>query len=471
MPRNHPRRSGAGLPEVAGYPGRPASKAGRTQREFRQRELLAYIDFFDSVESKPLTDEQRKAAVIMETAAWLIAAAGSGKSSTVVAKIGYAIKTGLCQPNEILAVVFNRNAREELEARLTKRLPEHGPRSPPAPSTSWARTSSPRSKAEQPRTPAPWEDGPRPAPPSLSAWWKVCSTIQNSSATGCSFAPSVSGPTGNWLSSVRRRVSDRYLREVGEERDGHRGILTLNGELVRSMEEVAIANWLYLNGVNYQYERAYEFETADRQHRQYFPDFYYPDIELYHEHFALDDNGKPPPLLKGDYEQGVIWKRALHTDKGTALIETTSAMYRQGELFAHLKQELESRGVVFHHACQRNPGSSQPEADQVRPVPANLHHASEIEWVLTRSPADQGRRAARSLAGNGVSEGLESSGNAIKRRWSPRASSTTRTWCDGRPVWSRSSNCLPWKAKQSVEVSTSGGAKRLRQKAVRISVY
>ena len=138
------------------------------------------------------------------------------------------------------------------------------------------------------------------------------------------------------------------MREVGEEREGHRGILTLNGELVRSMEELAIANWLFLNGVNYQYEQAYEFETADREHRQYFPDFYYPDIELYHEHFALDDDGKAPPLFKGDYEQGVLWKRALHTDKGTVLFETTSAMYRRGELFDALKAELVQRGIVFH---------------------------------------------------------------------------------------------------------------------------
>ena len=181
-----------------------------------------------------------------------------------------------------------------------------------------------------------------------------------------------------------QRDYDRYLREVGEERDGHRGILTLNGELVRSMEEVAIANWLYLNRVNYQYERSYEFDTADRQHRQYFPDFYYPDIDLYHEHFALDDNGKPPPLFKGDYEQGVIWKRALHTDKGTALIETTSAMYRQGELFAHLKHELESRGI----AIQPRPVKeildrlNQKQNKNLRHIPANLHHASEIEWIL-----------------------------------------------------------------------------------------
>jgi DNA helicase IV len=313
---------------------------------FVKRELLAHIDFFDLVERKPLTDEQRKAAVILEDRNLLIAAAGSGKSSTVVAKIGYAIKTGLCQPNEILAVVFNRNAREELEVRLAKRLPEHGSQVAACTFHKLGKEIIAEVEGKQP-TPAPWEDSPQTSAafierlveglldnPEFLSHWLLFRTV-------------CFRPNRELAQFKDQRDYDRYLREVGEERDGHRGILTLNGELVRSMEEVAIANWLYLNGVNYQYERPYQFETADRQHRQYFPDFYYPDVDLYHEHFALDDNGKPLPLFKGDYEQGVIWKRALHTDKGTALIETTSAMYRQGELFTHLKHELESRGVVF----------------------------------------------------------------------------------------------------------------------------
>lgn len=313
---------------------------------FVKTELLTHIDFFDSVESKPLTDEQRKAAVIMEDRNLLIAAAGSGKSSTVVAKIGYAIKTGLCQPNEILAVVFNRNAREELEARLAKRLPEQGSLVAACTFHKLGKEIIAEVEGKQP-TPAPWEDSPQSSAAFIERL--VDGLIDDSEFLGhwLLFRTVCFRPNRELAQFKDQRDYDRYLREVGEERDGHRGILTLNGELVRSMEEVAIANWLYLNGVNYQYERAYEFETADRQHRQYFPDFYYPDIDLYHEHFALDDNGKPPPLFKGDYEQGVIWKRALHSDKGTALIETTSAMYRQGELFTHLKNELESRGIVF----------------------------------------------------------------------------------------------------------------------------
>jgi DNA helicase IV len=319
---------------------------------FVRKELLTHIDFFDSVESRPLTDEQRKAAVIMEDRNLLIAAAGSGKSSTVVAKIGYALRTQFCQPGEILAVMFNSNAREELAARLARRLPGHGEQVACRTFHKLGKDIIAEVEGKQP-TPAPWEDSPQTSANFIEGLIEELSHDPGFLADWVLFRTVCFRPNRELAQFKDQRDYDRYLREVGEERDGHRGILTLNGELVRSMEELAIANWLYLNGVTYEYERAYEYETADREHRQYLPDFYFPDIGLYHEHFALDDDGKAPPLFKGDYEQGVLWKRALHADKGTLLFETTSAMYRRGELFDALKAELEHRGIIFQPRSQQ----------------------------------------------------------------------------------------------------------------------
>ena len=80
----------------------------------------------------------------------------------------------------------------------------------------------------------------------------------------------------------------------GYDRDGTPYIRTLQGERVKSLEECVIADWLFYNGVTYDYERRYEFDTATDTHRQYRPKFYYPDAGLYHEHFALDANGQRP---------------------------------------------------------------------------------------------------------------------------------------------------------------------------------
>ncbi|MDF5946859.1 hypothetical protein P4129_08060 [Pseudomonas aeruginosa] len=76
------------------------------------------------------------------------------------------------------------------------------------------------------------------------------------------------------------------------------GTYTLDGKYVRSMEECMIANWPFYNGVPYEYEPPYPHDTATAEHRQYHPDFFYPTLNLYHEHFALDGNGQPLPTSR-----------------------------------------------------------------------------------------------------------------------------------------------------------------------------
>lgn len=61
--------------------------------------------------------------------------------------------------------------------------------------------------------------------------------------------------------------------------------LTCRGETVKSREEQLIADWLFFNGVNYQYEASYKVATADAQHSQYHPDFYYRAWSWGRSHF------------------------------------------------------------------------------------------------------------------------------------------------------------------------------------------
>jgi DNA helicase-4 len=47
---------------------------------------------------------------------------------------------------------------------------------------------------------------------------------------------------------------------------------TIQGETVKSLEEFLMANFLFLNGIEYEYERPYEHDTSDQHHRQYKPE-------------------------------------------------------------------------------------------------------------------------------------------------------------------------------------------------------
>jgi DNA helicase-4 len=62
------------------------------------------------------------AALIFEDANLVVAAAGSGKSSCIVAKIGFALKNDLFQEHEILALAYNKAAAEGLQERLNEKL-------------------------------------------------------------------------------------------------------------------------------------------------------------------------------------------------------------------------------------------------------------------------------------------------------------------------------------------------------------
>ena len=69
-----------------------------------------YKPLFENLEAFPLSNQQIRAAIINEDRNLLIAAAGSGKTSTIVAKAIYLICSGSALPNEILTLAYNKGS-------------------------------------------------------------------------------------------------------------------------------------------------------------------------------------------------------------------------------------------------------------------------------------------------------------------------------------------------------------------------
>ncbi len=306
------------------------------------------LSLFDTLETTPLTMEQRRAVICFDSKLLLVAAAGSGKTATMVAKAAYAIATGIAKPHEILMLAFNADAAEELQQRLDKRLAQYPDANNIECRTfhSFGLSVVGEATGSKPR-PAPWlESGQDIA--------KVVSLMQALDQTDAAFHSTLmlvrtvfSRPIGGMPGSSSPSQSD----------DDE--LLTSRGEKVKSREEQLIADWLYFHWVDYRYEAPYPFDTADAKHSQYHPDFYYPQIQLFHEHFALDAHGVPPKEFK-DYAQGVTWKRALHQHHQTDLFETTSHTLRCGEGLPALQHALESRGVVLKPDPDRIPTGRPP---------------------------------------------------------------------------------------------------------------
>ena len=86
------------------------------------KELRESKAFFDKVEKSPLTDEQARAVVCFDNRVLLVASAGSGKTSTMVAKAGYALAKGYFTADRMLLLAFNNDAAAELRERIKERL-------------------------------------------------------------------------------------------------------------------------------------------------------------------------------------------------------------------------------------------------------------------------------------------------------------------------------------------------------------
>tara|TARA_Y100000590_G_C15712223_1_gene1010669 strand:+ start:113 stop:2719 length:2607 start_codon:yes stop_codon:yes gene_type:complete len=121
---------------------------------------------------------------------------------------------------------------------------------------------------------------------------------------------------------------------------------------VKSQEELEIANFLYLRGIEFVYEDPYKGELPEGWRGEYKPDFHLfkkdengeTEYDIYYEHFALDEKGEPPEFFdsvkkyKNDYQE----KKKFLGDK---LVCTYSYEKLNDTLFENLTKRLRDKGI------------------------------------------------------------------------------------------------------------------------------
>ena len=100
-------------------------RRAEANRRYEAQALSRNASFFDSVESQPLSPTQRLACVRDEDNNLVLAGAGSGKTSVIVARAAYLVDVGLVKPEEILVLAFNADAAQEVRDRLTRQVENH----------------------------------------------------------------------------------------------------------------------------------------------------------------------------------------------------------------------------------------------------------------------------------------------------------------------------------------------------------
>lgn len=87
-----------------------------------ERTIEQHRNFFDNIETTPLNNSQCRAVVNGEDAVLVLAGAGSGKTSVLVARAGWLLYRQEAIADQILLLAFGRQAADEMNERIKERL-------------------------------------------------------------------------------------------------------------------------------------------------------------------------------------------------------------------------------------------------------------------------------------------------------------------------------------------------------------
>ena len=326
--------------------------------EFIESKMIQEKDYLDSVlkdvdPNIKLDDDQRRAVLTDEDYCLVIAGAGAGKSTTVAAKVKYLVEKQGINPREILVISFTNKAVNELKDRIQKALKID------CPIATFHSTGNAVIHVNAPDIQLNIVDQSR-------LYYVIRDYFRNSVMRNESvvdklilfFASYFDAPyEGDDLNvffnkiakanfSTMRSDLEDFKREVIDART--KKSVTIQNEVLRSHQEVEIANFLYLNNIDYEYEPIYPYNIVYAR-KPYTPDFVIKqdDKVAYIEHFGISESGQNDRYSQQElerYKKAVNDKILLHRNHNTTLIYTFSS-YNDGKpMLMHLKERLEEKG-------------------------------------------------------------------------------------------------------------------------------
>lgn len=289
-----------------------------------------------------LSDEQAIALARPGGQILVTARAGSGKTTTIAAKVAFLCKYYMIKPQEILVMAFNKKAADDIADRVAVALQiDHFPNA-----MTFHALAHRIVRPEPDQLLVDSKDGGR-----LTQSEYVHSLVRRL-----------------WNPAFREELYRHFRKELEEiEERGHnlgnaeyllfrRNLrhLTLRGERVKSLGEKIIADFLCEHGIRYVYEKNF---WTKREGKSIKPDFTLLDCgrDIVIEHWGVDENspGSAPRWWDQSGEQYVRQmhdKRAYFRSENIVLVETSIRDMRGGAsgraFFEHvLAERLKSCGV------------------------------------------------------------------------------------------------------------------------------
>ena len=331
-------------------------------KKYTERKLIEYKDYFDNmfknIDSNILLDnEQRKAIITDEDYSLVIAGAGSGKTTTMAAKVKYLIEKKNVKPNKIILLAFTNKAASELDSRINNDfklgvevLTFHKL------GMNFIRKLF---------------DSPVKIIGEGRMYEIITKYIKEIVFPNKILLKELLELFSKYVSFDERSLEfdsfDDYFRYYADKvydknKDNLKGYITdrikyrkknyktINGEYVKSFAEVDIANFLFINGINYNYEKTYPYKVSNNH--SYIPDFTLNlfDKELYIEYYGLTTYQSDSNFTVDDisfYNKLIEKKRQLHDKYKTDLIELYSSYKSNTNYIKELKEEINKRNIVL----------------------------------------------------------------------------------------------------------------------------
>jgi len=302
-----------------------------------------------------LDREQREVVLSEEDHTLVIAGAGAGKTTTVAAKVRYLVEKRGIEPGKILVISFTNKAVEELRGRINGNL---GIPCPISTFHSVGYTILRQGEEERKKI----VDG--------GYMYTVINNYLKSSVLrnpevvnklilffGAYFTAPYEGEKLNEYfqfvakadCSTLKGDLHEYVRRIVDRKTLK--TQTLNNEILRSLEEVRIANFLYMYQIGYEYEPIYPYPILDAN-KPYTPDFRIKqgDRVSYIEHFGITEDHRSDRYTKAELERYVSRigdKKEVHRKHKTDLIYTYSQYADGRDYLFHLRDQLLAHGYVL----------------------------------------------------------------------------------------------------------------------------
>lgn len=334
--------------------------------------LIKYKEYFDNmyidIDSKIFLDtEQRKAILSDEDFLLIIAGAGTGKTTTMASKVKYLVDKKHVSPEKILVMSFTKKSTLELEKRICYDF------NIPAKVTTFhslgymhIREIFSDRKCYIVDTNIRrkifynyFKEYIFPYKDKVKEFIDVYTPCINSWLFGKHFMNNYAyyGSFEEYFKAykefkIKEFKSDEELAEAIKDKIDNslnqENILTIKEELVKSKGEAIIANFLFCNGIDYEYEKIYE--NLMDEHKVYKPDFTLKlhGQNVYIEYFGFSDLNQ---INNEKYQRQKELKESYHLKHHNKFISISYA--KAEDITNYLTQELQKMGFVFRPLSNR----------------------------------------------------------------------------------------------------------------------